>query len=58
MRCIWGDNQYKGEKIPEAFANFLKTKVIDISSTCRVDGTVYNGALLLNAADGIILRPQ
>ena len=54
---LGGQSVQRG-KTPEAFANFLKTKVIDISSTCRVDGTVYNGALLLNAADGIILRPQ
>ena len=39
---------HKGEEIPEAFADYFKSKVENITAECQIDEDVYNGQRLMN----------
>ena len=40
-----GVNQYKGQDIPEAFADHFNDKVRDITTNCSIDPEVYKEKL-------------
>ena len=39
----YGQETYRGEDIPEAFAQYFKAKVNDITESTTIDDTVFNG---------------
>ena len=43
--------KYKCDEIPEAFAEYFKNKVEQITTECQTDDNVYNGGKLLNVGN-------
>ena len=45
----YGEHVYRDENIPEAFAQYFKTKVHDIAESTKIDESIFNGTRQINS---------
>ena len=53
-----GNDKYKNEEIADAFSDYFKNKVDQITAECQTDDTVYNGIRLLNVTNENFMTEQ